>query len=90
MKKPKSDIEALQLWLDFVKTGEWCCTHLESDYNYVWYVKIIPGHGLNKYMEGDNHEPVVYLSGEKLKDVIYRAIKRALDWKKNVLAKKPL
>lgn len=67
--------EAMQLWVDFVETHQWCCTELWADYTYVWGAKVTAYFRTNQ-----EHATTVDVYGENLAEVICNAVVQSVEW----------
>lgn len=53
--------QAMAIWQKLRESGEWCCLQIDSDYSYVWGIKLTRADNSAKAC----HEPTVHLEGDE-------------------------
>ena len=74
--RPSEDVAAaFEVVEELRQSGDWCCLVIDSDYNFLWTVRLTPS------SVGSKHEPTIVTMDESLPLAIVRAVLAAVEEK---------
>jgi hypothetical protein len=68
---------ALEVLESIRRSHKWCCIDLDSDYCYMWTLKLTPAQVFSSKIEIDpnyEHKPMITVQEEELEDLLFEAL----------------